>query len=112
MSTDDTSTKTLMEPKPKLSLYQRYQEWKRGPPIKDEDVKKYLGVTKNELMTWADSQPGVGKNQLAGSISAGPTSGFGGMAAGSGYGGWGPSAAPNDKNRGMKFPPTQPKKEG
>jgi len=108
-SGDNKDTSDRKTPKP--SLYQKYQNWKRGKPIKDEDVKRHLGVSKEELMAWADTQPGVGKNQLAGSISQGSASGLGGLATGSGYGGWGPSAAPNDANRGMKFPPQQQKRD-
>lgn len=106
--TADTSDNSK---KPEKSLYQRYQEMKRGKPIKDEDLKQQLGVTKDELMAWAETRPGVGKNQLAGGVAQGPASGLGGMATASGYGGWGPSAAPNDQSRGMKFPPTEEKKE-
>ncbi|KAK5996891.1 hypothetical protein PT974_02238 [Cladobotryum mycophilum] len=99
----------------KKSLYMAWQEKKRGKGPSDEDIKKYTGMTRDELNTWAETQPGVGKNQLAGKISVGPASGFGGVAAAGGYGGWGPSAEPNDGNRGMKFPPRppqqQPKKE-
>jgi hypothetical protein len=47
----------------------------------------------------------VGKNQLAGRATIGETSGLAGVAMADGYGGWGPSAEPNDVNRGMKFPP-------
>ena len=93
------------EPKP--SLYQRYHNSKRGT-ISDEDIKKYTGKTRDELKEWADTQPGVGKNQLAGKISMGNTTGLGGMAAAQGYGGWGPSAGESGPNRGMKYPPTKP----
>ncbi|KAM5354165.1 hypothetical protein ACJ41O_000815 [Fusarium nematophilum] len=90
---------------PKQSLYQRYQAKKRGPGLSDDDIKKYTGKTREELNTWADTQPGVGKNQLAGKVAMGSTSGLGGVATADGYGGWGPSAEPNDGKRGMKFPP-------
>lgn len=92
----------------KKSLYQRLQDKKRGPGISDEDLQKYTGKTREQLSAWSETQPGVGKNQLAGSIAVGPTSGLGGTAAGAGLGGWGPSAVPNDGKRGMKFPPPQP----
>ncbi|KAF4985294.1 hypothetical protein FDECE_16667 [Fusarium decemcellulare] len=95
----------------KKSLYQRYQDKRRGPGPSDEDILKYTGKTREELNTWADTQPGVGRNQLAGRISAGPTTGLGGVAAADGYGGWGPSAEPNDENRGMKFPPQKEAKK-
>lgn len=106
----DTSTSsetgTSAEGK-KPSMYQRYQNSKRGE-ISDEDLKKYLGKTKEEINEWAEYRPGVGKNQRAGGIAQGPASGLGGMAAADGYGGWGPSAEPTDKNRGLKFPPKKP----
>jgi hypothetical protein len=90
---------------PKKSIYQKYQEKKGPKPISEEDVIKYTGKTKAELATWADNQPGVGKNQLAGKITMGNASGLGGVAAAGGLGGWGPSAEPQGPNRGMKFPP-------
>lgn len=89
----------------KPSLYQRMQEKKRGPPISDEDLAKYTGKTRAEFDTWAESQPGVGKNQVAGRIAQGSASGLAGMAAAEGLGGWGPNAEPSDPSRGMKFPP-------
>jgi hypothetical protein len=93
----------------KPSLYQKYQEKKQGPGISDADLLKYTGKTREELNAWADTQPGVGKNQLAGKLSAGPTSGLAGMSAAEGLGGWGHSTEPGDaKNRGMKFPPGEP----
>ncbi|RBR24635.1 uncharacterized protein FIESC28_02568 [Fusarium coffeatum] len=91
----------------KKSLYRRYKDSKAPVPLSDEDIQKYTGKSREELKTWADSTPGVGKNQLAGKATVGDVSGFGGMAMGDGYGGWGPSAEPTDKNRGMKFPPKQ-----
>lgn len=87
------------------SLYQRYQDKKASRPISDEDLKKHLGKTREEIVDWGETQSGVGKNQLAGKATQGPASGLGGMAMGEGYGGWGPSAEVNDGNRGMKFPP-------
>ena len=92
------------------SIYQRYQDKKRPVAIPEEDLVKYLGKTRSELNTWADSTPGVGKNQLAGKITLGPASGLGGSAAAEGYGGWGPGAEPSGPNRGMKFPPQKPTK--
>lgn len=47
----------------------------------------------------------MGRNQLAGKVGLGSTSGLGGMATAVGYGGWGPNAEPQGANRGMKFPP-------
>ncbi|KAM0425087.1 hypothetical protein ACHAPT_009647 [Fusarium lateritium] len=81
---------------------------KRGPGLSDEDIKKHTGMSRDELNAWAETQPGVGKNQLAGRVNAG--SGLGGVAAADGLGGWGPSTEPNDGKRGMKFPPEKPKK--
>jgi hypothetical protein len=89
----------------KKSLYRRYKDSKAPVPLSDEDIQKYTGKSREELKAWADSTPGVGKNQLASKALVGDASGFGGMAMGDGYGGWGPSAEPNDENRGMKFPP-------
>ncbi|PFH56703.1 hypothetical protein XA68_16118 [Ophiocordyceps unilateralis] len=93
-SSPDSPEAASDEAKPK-SLYQRMQDKKRGP-ISDEDIKKYTGKTRDELMTWAENQPGVGKNQLAGKLALGPASGLGG---------WGPDAEPTGADRGMKFPP-------
>ncbi|POR31690.1 hypothetical protein TPAR_08099 [Tolypocladium paradoxum] len=89
----------------KKSLYQRHQDKKRGAPISDEDLKKYTGKTRDEFDAFAANTPGVGRNQLAGKMSVGPASGLGGLAAGEGYGGWGPGAEPNGPDRGMTFPP-------
>jgi hypothetical protein len=92
----------------KASLYQRYQEKKRGPGLSDEDVLKYTGKTREELNAWAETKPGVGKNQLAGKVNLGSTSGLGGLGTADGFGGWGFGAEPGDaKTRGMKFPPQQ-----
>lgn len=101
----DTATTSGPEEKTKKNLYQRWQDKKRGKPISDEDLQKYLGKSREEIIAWSETRPGVGKNQLAGGIAIGPASGLGGVAAADGYGGWGPSAAPKDANRGMKFPP-------
>ncbi|KAM4066226.1 hypothetical protein HRG_000361 [Hirsutella rhossiliensis] len=87
------------------SLYQRFQDKKRGPPLSDEDIKKYTGKSRDELNAWAEDQPGVGKNQLAGKLAVGGASGLAGAAAGAGFGGWGPDAEPSGADRGMKFPP-------
>lgn len=88
------------------SLYQRYKEKKRGPGPSDEDLKKYLGKSREEIKTWAENRPGVGKNQLAGSATAGETSGLAGVGMADGLGGWGPSAEPgNAETRGLKYPP-------
>ncbi|PQK14271.1 hypothetical protein BB8028_0004g12010 [Beauveria bassiana] len=91
----------------KKSLYQRYQDSKRGEPISDADLLKYAGKTRDEFDSWKDTQPGVGRNQLAGTLAMGNAAGLAGVATAGGYGGWGPGAAPNGPNRGMKFPPAQ-----
>ena len=101
---------TQKEDKP--SLYQRFKKAKGPQPISDEDIKKYTGKSHGELKEWADVTPGVGKNQLAGKLAMGEAAGLGGMAAGFGYGGWGPGAEGSGPNRGMKFPPTKKESEG
>jgi hypothetical protein len=104
-----SSQSSSSAPGDKASLYQRYQEKKRGPGVSDEDILKYTGKTRDQLNAWAENQPGVGKNQLAGRAAVGSTSGLGGMAAAEGLGGWGRDAEPGDaKNRGLKYPPQQP----
>ncbi|KAK2592355.1 hypothetical protein QQS21_009935 [Conoideocrella luteorostrata] len=96
---------------PKKSLYQRYHDKKDRTPIKDEDILKYTGKTREELNAWAETQPGVGKNQLAGRIDVGPASGLGGLAVADGYGGWGADSNPQGPSRGMKFPPEREQQE-
>lgn len=91
----------------KKSLYQKFQDKKRGPPISDADLLKYTGKSREEFDSWRETQPGVGKNQLCGTLAVGGASGLGGVAAAGGVGGWGPGAAPSGPNRGMKFPPEQ-----
>ncbi|KAH7368353.1 hypothetical protein B0T11DRAFT_296022 [Plectosphaerella cucumerina] len=83
----------------KKSLYRRIVDSKRGE-ISEEDLKKYTGMNKAELSDWSKDRPGVGKNQPAGKLDMGPGSGFAGMAAADGFGGWGQGANPK-----MKFPP-------
>ncbi|OAA69734.1 hypothetical protein ISF_03004 [Cordyceps fumosorosea ARSEF 2679] len=95
----------------KKSLYRRYQDSKRGEPISDADLLKYTGKTREQFDSWKDTQAGVGRNQLAGTLAMGNAAGLGGVATGAGYGGWGPGAAPNYPNRGMKFPPQQQKSD-
>jgi hypothetical protein len=93
---------------PKISLYQRYLDAKTGrnkAPISDAELKKYTGMTRDELHDWTRDRSHVGGNQLAGSITVGPASGLGGMAAGEGFGGWGPGASAE-----LKFPPQKEKR--
>lgn len=109
-----TSTASLVETKspaaaPKKSLYQRYQDAKTGrnrPPVSDAELKKYTGMTRDEIKDWAHDRPHVAGNRLAGSIDVGPASGLGGSAAGDGFGGWGPGASAE-----LKFPPQQKKRD-
>lgn len=101
MSPSDAQQPAVEAPK-KKSFYRRIVDSKRGE-ISEEDLKKYTGMNKAELADWAEHRPGVGKNQPAGKLDAGPGSGFAGAAAGDGFGGWGPGADPN-----MKFPPVKP----
>lgn len=88
----------------KKSLYQRYKDAKSSKPISDDDVKKYTGMTKDELKDWAEDRDGVAGNQAAGKLNAGPASGFAGYEAAHGVGGWGPDAKGE-----AKFPPQESK---
>lgn len=92
----------------KKSLYQRYQDSKRGEPISDADLLKYTGKSRSDFDSWKETQPGVGRHQLAGTLAMGNAAGLGGVATAGGYGGWGPGAAPGGPDRGMKFPPQKP----
>lgn len=94
------------------SLYQRYEERKRGQSISDEEILKYTGKSRDELNKWAETEPGVGKNQLAGKAAMGSASGLAGVAMADGFGGWGREAELDDGKRGMKFPPSASKEEG
>lgn len=99
MTNDQSSSP---DSKPKKSLYQRYWEAKHGrnKTISDEDLVKYTGKTRAEIIEWGKTAPGVAGNQPAGKISMGPASGLGGYEASQGYGGWG-----FDAEQKMKFPP-------
>lgn len=90
----------------KKSLYQRYKDAKASKPIPEEDLKKYTGMTSDELHDWAKDRDGVAGNQAAGKINAGPASGFAGYEAAHGVGGWGPDAKGE-----AKFPPSKEDKE-
>ncbi|KAM7208150.1 hypothetical protein V8F20_001430 [Naviculisporaceae sp. PSN 640] len=89
----------------KKSLYQRYQDAKRGrnTTISDEELLKYTGKTKSQIVEWGDRTPGVAGNQLAGRADVGPTSGLGGVAMAEGYGGWGTEGDNGGPSRGLKF---------
>lgn len=88
----------------KKSLYRRYEDAKKGPPLSDDDIQKHTGMTREQLTAWSQDRPGVAENRIVGDITAGPATGFGGMAAGGGFGGWGPGA-----NGKAKFPPEKRK---
>ena len=60
--------------------------------ISDEDMLKYTGKTKAEVVEWAKDRPDVAGNQSCATVGAGP-------AGGGGLTGWGPIAK-------AKFPPT------
>ncbi|KAF5517599.1 hypothetical protein CGCA056_v010905 [Colletotrichum aenigma] len=92
------------EDTPKRSLYQRYEDKKNGRDkvISDEDLLKYTGKTREEINAWAKDRPGVAGNQAAGTLAAGPATGFGGMATSDGFGGWG-----TDAGSEPKYPPQQ-----
>ncbi|GKT40211.1 uncharacterized protein ColSpa_00392 [Colletotrichum spaethianum] len=91
---ESTPTTKTGEEQPKKSLYQRYQDKKTGrnTVISDEDLLKYTGKRKDEINDWAKDRPGVAGNRAAGTLAAGPASGFGGLATADGYGGWGMGA--------------------
>jgi hypothetical protein len=88
--------------KDKKSFYRRYEDKKRGPGVTAEDILKYTGKTREELNTWAATQPGVAGNQPAGKLAVG-AAGLAGEGAGFGVGGWG-----TEGTRKMKFPPQKP----
>ncbi|KAJ0373541.1 hypothetical protein COL26b_008262 [Colletotrichum chrysophilum] len=92
------------EDTPKKSLYQRYEDKNNGRDkvISDEDLLKYTGKTREEINAWAKDRPGVAGNQAAGTLAAGPATGFGGMATADGFGGWG-----TDAGSEPKYPPQQ-----
>ena len=93
------------------SFYDRYQDKRRGPPLNDDDIKKYTGRSHDEITEWAETAPGVGKNQLAGKISVGGASGLGGVASAEGYGGGGYEGQDTGANRGLKYPPQKTTKK-
>lgn len=55
--------------------YSEYQDKKMGrdKSFSDEELQKYTGMDQNEMNQWAKQTPGVAGNQLAGSLTAGPT---------------------------------------
>lgn len=92
---------------PNKSLYRRYEDAKSGrnKTNSDGDKQKYVGMTSDELSRWSQDRSGVAGYQNAGSITAGPATGLGGLGTGSGYGGWGPGARGD-----LKFPPQKQQK--
>ncbi|GJC88866.1 hypothetical protein ColLi_11704 [Colletotrichum liriopes] len=98
-----TSTTETGEEQPKKSLYQRYQDKKNGrdTDISDDDLLKYTGRRRDEITDWAKDRPGVAGNRAAGTLTAGPASGFGGLATADGYGGWGLGAGSDPKHAPM-----------
>ena len=86
----------------KKSLYRRFQDAKRGE-LSEADILKYTGKSKGEIREWGKNRPGVAGNQAAGKLDMGATTGFGGVAAAEGFGGWGTNA-----NAPLKYPPKQP----
>ncbi|KAL1868249.1 hypothetical protein Daus18300_005973 [Diaporthe australafricana] len=89
----------------KKSLYQRYKDAKSSKPMSEEDLKKHTGMSREELKDWAKDRDGVAGNQAAGKLDAGPASGFAGLEAAHGVGGWGPDAKGD-----LKFPAQESKK--
>lgn len=86
----------------KKSLYEKYQERKRGPgtsQMSDEDLKKYTGMDRTEFDKYATTTPGVAGGQAAGSLTAGGNSGLGGLGTADGLGGWGPEAGKRPTER-------------
>lgn len=104
MSTEQSSdpASNNVGTQPKKSWYRRYQDAKSGRnnPISDEELKKYTGKSREELSDWSKDRAHVGGNRNAGSITVGPASGWGGMSAAGGFGGWGFGAKGD-----LKYPP-------
>lgn len=65
----------------KKSLYVRYKNARTGRDnkISDEDLEKFTGRDRVQLEKWAETAPGVGKNQV--SIAAAGTPGIAGELA-------------------------------
>lgn len=104
MGSKPSSQATEPDSPPKKSLYRRYEDAKSGrnKPISADDMQRHTGMTPEELSKWSQNREGVAGYQNAGSITAGPATGLGGLAAGSGYGGWGPGASSS-----LKSPPKE-----
>ncbi|KAJ9157239.1 hypothetical protein NKR23_g179 [Pleurostoma richardsiae] len=82
-------------------LFDHLTKGSQPAQISDEDLKKYTGKSKEEIMEWSKNRPGVAGNQAAGKLGMGPSMGIGGYETAHGVGGWGPSA-----DEEPKFPPT------
>ncbi|KAM7203604.1 hypothetical protein V8F20_003899 [Naviculisporaceae sp. PSN 640] len=64
----------------KKSLLQRYRDAKRGvnrPRITDEDLIRYTGMTRSQIIDWGKNRPNVAGNQASGTLTVGITSGLG-----------------------------------
>jgi hypothetical protein len=99
----DRTSEPLMK---KKGLWQRFQDAKRKE-IPPEEVLKYTGRTKEQILEWAKTEPGVAGNQPAGYVK--PT--FGGTS------GQGPNsnAPPNflsQSARDSTYSPTQSPRGG
>lgn len=88
----------------KKSLYEKYQDRKRGPGtsnLTDEELMKYTGKSREEFDAWKNTADGVAGGQAAGSMTAGGNSGIGtAYGAGEGLGGWGTEAGKVPKRDG------------
>lgn len=104
-STDplNPSASTSSETPRKKSLYEKYQDRKRGQGtsnMTDEELLKYTGKTREEFESFKATTPGVAGGQAAGDIMAGGNSGIGTSAGvGEGMGGWGMAAGKVPKDR-------------
>ncbi|RYP91797.1 hypothetical protein DL770_002053 [Monosporascus sp. CRB-9-2] len=80
-SRSSASKKDQATGEPKQGWYVRYQNTRLGRDnkISNEDLEKYTGKNRTELEKWAETTPGVGKNQV--SIAAGSSPGIGGELA-------------------------------
>ncbi|KAJ9137198.1 hypothetical protein NKR19_g8293 [Coniochaeta hoffmannii] len=79
------------------------EKLRRNKEIPEDEVKKYTGMSKEQLNEWSKDRPDVAGNQLAGKINMG-TAGGQGIPNSFSYTGRGDSAAAE-----LKFPPEQKK---
>lgn len=61
------------------SWYEKFQDKKLGRDSKftDAELKESTGKTNEEMKEWAEGAPGVGKNQVAGKVDMGSSTGLG-----------------------------------